>query len=149
MLGKMLSLQENIWLENQNWNLHHKVTEFVLQVSLFLGTLSERIRAGGAGIPAFYTPTGYGTLIQTGGAPIKYSSTEKGKVELASGSKEVFQLTFVFKIFVYQTRTFNGINYVLENAIRGDFSLIKAWKADKLGNLVFKYFLNFIFLSIN
>nr|CAD2169927.1 unnamed protein product [Meloidogyne enterolobii] len=88
------------------------------------GTLSERIRAGGAGIPAFYTPTGYGTLIQTGGAPIKYSSTEKGKVELASGSKE--------------TRTFNGINYVLENAIRGDFSLIKAWKADKLGNLVFK-----------
>uniref|UniRef100_A0A1I8BRX4 Succinyl-CoA:3-ketoacid-coenzyme A transferase n=1 Tax=Meloidogyne hapla TaxID=6305 RepID=A0A1I8BRX4_MELHA len=87
------------------------------------GTLSERIRAGGAGIPAFYTPTGYGTLIQTGGAPIKYS-TEKGKVELASGSKE--------------TRTFNGINFVLEHAIRGDFSLIKAWKADKLGNLVFK-----------
>jgi 3-oxoacid CoA-transferase len=57
----------------------------------FPGTLSERIRAGGAGIPAFYTPTGYGTLIQTGGAPIKYNNTEKGKVELASNSKEVFQ----------------------------------------------------------
>ncbi|KIH69041.1 CoA transferase [Ancylostoma duodenale] len=52
------------------------------------GTLAERIRAAGAGIPAFYTPTGYGTLIQEGGAPIKYSKTEKGKVEIESNAKE-------------------------------------------------------------
>lgn len=68
------------------------------------GTLAERIRAGGSGneispvtfrkfvdlgIPAFYTPTGYGTLIQEGGVPIKYSSTEKEKTEIASSPKEV------------------------------------------------------------
>ncbi|KJH42718.1 3-oxoacid CoA-transferase, B subunit [Dictyocaulus viviparus] len=88
------------------------------------GTLAERIRAGGAGIPAFYTPTGYGTLIQEGGAPIKYSRTEKGKIEIASEPKE--------------TRVFNGVNYVMEEAIRGDFALIKAWRADKLGNLQFR-----------
>ncbi|KAK6056588.1 3-oxoacid CoA-transferase, A subunit [Cooperia oncophora] len=88
------------------------------------GTLAERIRAAGAGIPAFYTPTGYGTLIQEGGAPIKYSKTEKGKVEIASPAKE--------------TRAFNGYNYVMEEAIWGDFALIKAWRADKLGNIQFR-----------
>ncbi|PAV85769.1 hypothetical protein WR25_21837 [Diploscapter pachys] len=88
------------------------------------GTLAERVRAAGAGIPAFFTPTGYGTLIQEGGSPIKYSSKEKLKVEIASKPKE--------------TRTFNGINYVLEEAIWGDYSLIKAWRADKLGNVQFR-----------
>ncbi|KAE9416787.1 hypothetical protein Angca_009034, partial [Angiostrongylus cantonensis] len=88
------------------------------------GTLAERIRAGGAGIPAFFTPTGYGTLIQEGGAPIKYSRTEKGKVEISSKPKEV--------------RVFDGVNYVLEEAIRGDFALVKAWRADKLGNIQFR-----------
>ena len=51
--------------------------------------MAERIRAAGAGVPAFYTPTGCGTLIQEGGAPIKYSATEKGKIEIASTAKEV------------------------------------------------------------
>jgi 3-oxoacid CoA-transferase len=88
------------------------------------GTLAERIRAGGAGVPAFYTPTAYGTLIQEGGAPIKYSAEKKGQIEIASAPKE--------------TRTFNGINYVLEEAITGDYSLIKAWRADKLGNIQFR-----------
>uniref|UniRef100_A0A915CLP2 3-oxoacid CoA-transferase n=1 Tax=Ditylenchus dipsaci TaxID=166011 RepID=A0A915CLP2_9BILA len=88
------------------------------------GTLAERIRAGGAGIPAFYTPTGYGTLIQEGGAPFKYSQDQKNEVEVASSPKE--------------TRCYNGVNYVLEEAICGDYALIKAWKADKLGNLLFK-----------
>ncbi|KAI1701637.1 coenzyme A transferase domain-containing protein [Ditylenchus destructor] len=88
------------------------------------GTLAERIRAGGAGIPAFFTPTGYGTLIQEGGAPFKYSPNQKGHVEIASSAKE--------------TRNFNGTNFVLEEAITGDFSLIKAWKADTMGNLIFK-----------
>ena len=51
------------------------------------GTLAERIRAGGAGIPAFYTPTAYGTLIHEGGAPVKYN--KKGEIEIPSKSKEV------------------------------------------------------------
>lgn len=51
------------------------------------GTLAERIRAGGAGVPAFFTPTAYGTLIHEGGAPIKYSSD--GSVDIASNTREV------------------------------------------------------------
>ena len=54
---------------------------------LFQGTLAERIRAGGAGVPAFYTPTAYGTLIHEGGAPIKYNSD--GSVAIASQPREV------------------------------------------------------------
>ncbi|XP_043925710.1 succinyl-CoA:3-ketoacid coenzyme A transferase 1, mitochondrial [Protopterus annectens] len=86
------------------------------------GTLAERIRAGGAGIPAFYTPTGYGTLIQEGGAPIKYNSN--GSVALASQPKQVAD--------------FHGRHFVLETAITGDFALVKAWKADRAGNIVFR-----------
>ena len=67
------------------------------------GTLAERIRAGGAGIPAFFTPTGVGTVVAEG--------------------KEV--------------REFDGRPYVMERALRADFALIKAWKADRWGNLVF------------
>lgn len=69
------------------------------------GTLAERIRAGGAGIPAFYTATGVGTVVDEG--------------------KEV--------------REFDDKTYVLERAIIGDFALIKGWKADRLGNVVYRY----------
>jgi 3-oxoacid CoA-transferase len=86
------------------------------------GTLAERLRAGGAGIPAFYTPTAYGTVIQEGGFPIKYN--KDGTVAVSSKPRE--------------TRVFNKTNYVLEEAITGDYSLIKAWKADTKGNLVFR-----------
>lgn len=85
------------------------------------GTLAERIRAGGAGIPAFFTPTGFGTLIQEGGSPIKYS--KDGKIEVPSKPRIVQQ--------------FNGKDYIMEEAINGDFALVKAWKADKYGNLIF------------
>ncbi len=68
------------------------------------GTLAERIRCGGAGIPAFYTPTGYGTP--------------------AADGKE--------------TREFDGRAFVLERAIVGDFALVKAWRGDRHGNLVFR-----------
>jgi 3-oxoacid CoA-transferase subunit A len=68
------------------------------------GTLSERLRAGGAGIPAFYTPTGYGTMV--------------------ADNKE--------------TREFDGRQYVLECALRGNFAFIKAWKGDRWGNLVYR-----------
>tara|TARA_R110000796_G_scaffold241592_1_gene363250 strand:- start:9477 stop:10175 length:699 start_codon:yes stop_codon:yes gene_type:complete len=67
------------------------------------GTLAEKLRAGGAGIPAFYTRTGYGTLIAEG----------------------------------KETRQFNGEWYVMETALTADVALVKAWKADKSGNLVF------------
>ncbi|MBU8690826.1 CoA transferase subunit A [Priestia megaterium] len=68
------------------------------------GTLAERIRAGGAGIPGFYTATGVGTTIAEG----------------------------------KEHKTFNGRTYILEQGIVGDFSLVKAWKADPLGNLVYR-----------
>jgi 3-oxoacid CoA-transferase subunit A len=68
------------------------------------GTFSERIRAGGAGIPAFFTPTGYGTVIAEG--------------------KEV--------------REFDGRQYILETALHADFAFVKAWKADKWGNLIYR-----------
>ena len=91
------------------------------------GTLAERLRAGGAGIPAFYTPTGYGTVIQQGGSPIRYARgvAKPGTVvEVASEPREV--------------REFNGRGYVMERAITGDFALIKGWKADTRGNVVFR-----------
>jgi len=68
------------------------------------GTLAERLRAGGAGIPAFFTRTGYGTIVAEG----------------------------------KETREFDGHHYVLETALRADVSLVKAWKADASGNLVFR-----------
>lgn len=91
--------------------------EFVPQ-----GTLAERLRAGGAGIPAFFTPTAYGTLIHKGGAPIRYDSNRKVAITSEPRQHEVF----------------NGKNYIMEHAITGDFALVKAWKADKAGNLVFR-----------
>ena len=84
--------------------------------------MAERLRAGGAGVPAFYTPTGYGTIIHMGGAPIKYSSD--GKIVISSKKKE--------------DRVYHGKHYVLEEAITGDYALIKAWKADRSGNLIFR-----------
>ena len=68
------------------------------------GTLAERIRAGGAGIPAFFTKTGYGTLVAEG----------------------------------KETREFNGEMYVMEKGLTADLSIVKAWKGDKAGNLVFR-----------
>ncbi|CAH0515673.1 unnamed protein product [Peronospora belbahrii] len=86
------------------------------------GTLAERIRAGGCGIPAFYTPTAYGTIIQEGGFAIKLKSD--GSIDIPSAPREV--------------RQFKGRNYVMEEGITGDFALVKAWKGDTDGNLVFR-----------
>ena len=68
------------------------------------GTLAERIRAGGAGIPAFYTKTGYGTVVAEG----------------------------------KETRAFNGENYVMETGLTADLAIVKAWKADESGNLIYR-----------
>ena len=86
------------------------------------GTLAERMRAGGSGIPAFFTATGGGTQIAEGGLPWKYDAD--GNVEVASPPKE--------------TREFDGREYVLEEAIVADFGLIRAWKGDRHGNLVYR-----------
>lgn len=85
------------------------------------GTLAERLRAGGAGIPAFYTPAGVGTQAAEGGIPIRYSPT--GEVAEASPPKEV--------------RTFAGRPHVLETAITTDFGLVHAAYGDRYGNLAF------------
>jgi 3-oxoacid CoA-transferase subunit A len=87
------------------------------------GTLAERIRAGGAGIAAFYTPTGVGTAVSEGGLPMLYNSD--GSVKKASEKKEV--------------RVFEGREYVLETGLTADFALVKAWKGDRLGNLVYRH----------
>ncbi|WP_312181390.1 CoA transferase subunit A [Arthrobacter sp.] len=85
------------------------------------GTLAEKLRAGGAGIPAFYTSAGVGTMVSEGGLPQKYDA--EGGVALASEPKEV--------------RSFGGADYVLEESLTPDFALVHAWKGDKHGNLVF------------
>jgi 3-oxoacid CoA-transferase subunit A len=87
------------------------------------GTLAERLRAGGAGIPAFFTATGAGTAISDGGLPLRYAPD--GSVAKLSAKKE--------------TRVINGRTYVLEPAIRGDYALVKAWKGDRFGNLVYRH----------
>ncbi|MCC6541533.1 MAG: CoA transferase subunit A [Flavobacteriales bacterium] len=89
----------------ENAEFERQLLSGELQVDLVpQGTLAERCRAGGAGIPAFFTPAGYGT-------------------EVAEGK---------------ETREFNGKMYVLEEWLRADFALVKAWKGDRFGNLVYK-----------
>ncbi|SDD05511.1 CoA transferase subunit A [Rhodococcus tukisamuensis] len=85
------------------------------------GTLAEKLRAGGAGIPAFFTPAGVGTPIALGGLPWRYHAD--GSVALASPPKEV--------------REFRGRRYVLEESITADFALVHALIGDTEGNLVF------------
>ena len=106
-----------LWLENRQ--IKTMIASYVGENSLFeklslsgemqviltpQGTLAEKIRAGGAGIPAFYTATGYGTIVAEG----------------------------------KETREFDGKIYVMEPALTADFSIIKAWKADKFGNLIYR-----------
>jgi len=85
------------------------------------GTLAERLRAGGVGIPAFYTPTGVGTLVADGGIPVRYDAA--GAVVKTSRPKEI--------------REFDGRQYVLETALTADFGLVRAAVGDRHGNLVF------------
>jgi 3-oxoacid CoA-transferase subunit A len=85
------------------------------------GTLAERMRAGGTGVPAFYTPAGVGTQVSEGGLPRRYSAD--GTIAVASEPKEV--------------RNFDGVDYVLERAIIADYALVHAAKGDRYGNLVY------------
>ena len=86
------------------------------------GTLAERLRAGGAGIPAFFTPAGVGTQVADGGLPWRYDS--EGNVVIASPPKEV--------------REFGGQQYVMELGIRTDFGLVRARYGDRHGNLIYE-----------
>jgi 3-oxoacid CoA-transferase subunit A len=86
------------------------------------GTLAERMRSGGSGIAAFFTRTGVGTLVAEGGMPWKYDAD--GNVQIASPAK--------------QTQEFDGLDYVMERAIVADFGLVRAWKGDRHGNLVYR-----------
>jgi 3-oxoacid CoA-transferase subunit A len=89
----------------ENKLLEQKVIRGELDLTLVpQGTLAERIRAGGAGIPAFFTPTGLGTPVAEG----------------------------------KETREFDGKRYVMERWLRADFALVKAWKGDRAGNLVYR-----------
>ena len=89
--------------ENKEFERQYLAGELELEFNP-QGTLAERLRAGGAGIPAFFTRTGYGTIVADG----------------------------------KETREFDGHMYVMETALHADVSLVKAWKADKAGNLVFR-----------
>jgi 3-oxoacid CoA-transferase subunit A len=89
------------------------------------GTLAERLRAGGVGIPAFYTASGVGTMVSEGGLPWRYGPD--GSVAVASPPKP----TARFDVLGRETE------YVLETALRTDFALVRAAKADRHGNLVF------------
>jgi 3-oxoacid CoA-transferase subunit A len=90
------------------------------------GTLAERLRAGGSGIPAFYTATGVGTQVADGGLPWRYGPD--GAVALASPAKPTAQ----FDVDGAQH------TFVLEQAIRADYALVRAWAGDRHGNLVFR-----------
>ncbi|MET4641145.1 3-oxoacid CoA-transferase subunit A [Streptomyces atratus] len=85
------------------------------------GTLAERLRAGGCGIPAFFTPAGVGTQVADGGLPWRYAPD--GTVAVASPPKEIHE--------------FDGRRHVLEHGITTDFALVRAAKGDRHGNLVF------------
>jgi len=89
--------------ENKEFERQYLAGELALEFTP-QGTLAEKLRAGGAGIPAFYTKTGYGTLVAEG----------------------------------KDTRQFNGEWYVMEESLTADLALVKAWKADKAGNLLFR-----------
>jgi 3-oxoacid CoA-transferase subunit A len=107
----------------ENKNFERAYLTGALEVELNpQGTLAERIRAGGAGIPAFYTATGVGTAVSEGGLPMVHD--KDGNVVKSSPKKEV--------------REFNGRKYVMETALVADFTIVRAWKADTAGNLVFR-----------
>jgi len=125
-LGKLLSARRlrkvTCSYIGQNREFARQVLDGRIELDLVpQGTLAERMRAGGAGIGAFYTPTGVGTPIADGGMPWRYHSD--GTIAVSSPAKE--------------TREFGGRTYVLEEAITTDYALVHAAIGDTHGNLVF------------
>ncbi|MEU3962713.1 CoA transferase subunit A [Streptomyces buecherae] len=96
------------------------------------GTLAERLRAGGCGIPAFYTPAGVGTQVADGGLPWRYAPpADPGAPEAAARAVAVPSPA-------KEVRAFDGRDHVLERGIRTDFALVRAARGDRHGNLVFR-----------
>lgn len=92
------------------------------------GTIAERLRAAGAGVPAFYTATGSRTLIETGGIPIRLGPKDKqtGKYAVVESGRP------------RETRIFEGRSYMMETALKGDLAIVRAWKVDEAGNCIFR-----------
>jgi 3-oxoacid CoA-transferase len=112
-----------------NKNLEKKYLEGHIGIELCpQGTLAERLRAGGAGVPAFYTPTGAHTFIQSGEIPIRLRPSKDGKGPgvVESGKPR-------------ETRIFDGKTYVMETALKGDVAILRAWKVDEEGNCQFRW----------
>jgi 3-oxoacid CoA-transferase subunit A len=119
-LGRIRRVTASYVGENKEFARQYLAGELEVELTP-QGTLAERLRAGGAGIPAFFTPAGVGTPISDGGMPWRY--TPEGSVAIASPPKE--------------TRLFGNKRYVLEEAINTDFALVHARIGDTHGNLVF------------
>jgi 3-oxoacid CoA-transferase subunit A len=106
--------------ENKEFERQYLSGEILLEL-VPQGTLAERLRAGGCGIAAFYTPTGVGTQVADGGLPWRYNPD--GSIALGSPKKE--------------TRAFNGRAFVLEEGITTDYALVRASIGDRHGNLIY------------
>ena len=120
-LGRIRRVTASYVGENKEFARQYLAGELEVELTP-QGTLAERLRAGGAGIPAFYTPAGVATPVAEGGIPWRYAAD--GSVAVASPPKE--------------TRVFGERSYVLEEAINADFALVHARLGDTAGNLVFE-----------
>ncbi|RDL29916.1 Succinyl-CoA:3-ketoacid-coenzyme A transferase [Venustampulla echinocandica] len=107
--------------ENKTFEKMYLSGELALELTP-QGTMAEKCAAGAAGVPAFYTPAAYGTIVQTGELPVKYNPD--GTVAIMSKPKE--------------TRIFNKKSYVMEESIFGDYAFVKVHKADRMGNCQFR-----------
>ncbi|KAI5306637.1 hypothetical protein KEM56_007839 [Ascosphaera pollenicola] len=108
--------------ENKTFEKKYLTGEIELELTP-QGTLAERCRAGGTGIPAFYTPAAFGTVVQTGELPLRHAAD--GTVAEFGQPRDV--------------RVFDGKSYVMEESIKGDYAFVKAHKADRLGNCQFRF----------
>ncbi|MFF4138541.1 CoA transferase subunit A [Streptomyces mirabilis] len=118
--GRIARMTSSYVGENKEFARQYLSGELEVELSP-QGTLAERLRAGGSGIPAFFTPAGVGTQVEGGGLPWRYAAD--GSVAVASPAKEV--------------REFGGRRYLLEESITADFALVRAAVADRHGNCVF------------
>ncbi|ORM30603.1 CoA transferase subunit A [Williamsia sp. 1135] len=120
-LGRIRRVTASYVGENKEFARQYLAGELEVELTP-QGTLAERLRAGGTGIPAFFTPAGVGSPISEGGMPWRYAAD--GSIAIASPPKE--------------TRTFGEKRYVLEESINADFALVHAAVGDTEGNLVFE-----------
>lgn len=119
-LGRVRRVTASYVGENKEFARQYLAGELEVELTP-QGTLAERMRAGGAGIPAFFTPAGVGSPVSDGGLPWRYA--QDGSIAVSSPAKEI--------------REFKGKRYVLEESINADFALVHAKLGDTSGNLVF------------